>query len=117
MAADTHAEGRAGERVERNGVEALVRPEPADVEHAPVGNLALWLGVLTGPSVFMILLEFNYVLEEWACRVGSYWPLHVPPAVATLVTVGALVLAWRNWVASGRVWPEDHGGARARGGR
>ena len=110
MAADTHVES-TGEHFEHHGREALVRPEPGDVEYAPVGNLALWAGVLLGPITFLVLLETNYTIEEWACRVGYWWPMHVVAAVAVAVTVFALLLAWRNWVASGREWPEGDGGS------
>lgn len=107
MARDARVEHHDGEDV-------TVRPEPGRVENAPVGNLALWTGVLTGPVVFLILLETNYVLNDWACDVGHWWPMHVAAAVATAITAAALLLAWRNWVASGRGWPEDDAGSIAR---
>jgi hypothetical protein len=111
MTTDAHADRPAGAYVEHHGVEALVRPEPGPTERAPVGNTALWTGVLAGPITFMLLLETNYVLEEWACRVGYWWPMHVVAAVATAIAVLSLLLAWRNWVAAGREWPTDAGGS------
>lgn len=112
--AGTHAEGRGGELVRQHGVEALVRAEPGPIERAPVGNSALWAGVLTGPITFMLLLETNYVFEDWACATSRFWPMHAVDVVALAITVLALLLAWRNWVASGREWPGASGGSTER---
>lgn len=87
--------------------EAVVRPEAGPREMPPVGNAPLWAGVLAGPVAFLLLLTVNYVYVEWACARSRWWPMHVAAALALAVTVLALLLSWRNWVAAGRVWPTD----------
>ena len=92
--------------------EVVVRPETGPVEYAPVGNLALWTGVLTGPTVFLLLLEVNYAVStQYACPSGVWWPMHAIDVVALVITALALLLSWRNWVASGREWPVADGGS------
>ncbi|HET7457607.1 MAG TPA: hypothetical protein VFJ74_08120 [Gemmatimonadaceae bacterium] len=92
--------------------DVVVRPEPGPLEYAPVGNLALWTGVLAGPTVFLLLLETNYVVStEYACPSSVWWPMHAVDAVAVILTALALLLSWRNWVASGRQWPVADGGS------
>jgi len=104
VATNSHAE------VQVSG-DAVVRPESGPVEYAPVGNLALWTGVLTGPIVLLLLLETNYVLMQWSCAKGHQWVMHLMDVIAIAVTAFSLVLSWRNWVQSGREWPVDDGGS------
>lgn len=56
---------------------------------------ALWLGILTGPAVWLALLETNFVLAFDACRQGSAWQLHATIAAATLAVAASGYLAWR----------------------
>jgi hypothetical protein len=66
---------------------------------------ALWAGVLTGPIVWLTLLETQYVLSYVACETRATWFLHVSTAVALVLVAGA---GWAAWSASdGRPYDDD----------
>jgi hypothetical protein len=48
-----------------------IRVEAPPREHPPVSDLALWMSVLGGPFVFLLNLEVNYVMVDWACNTGT----------------------------------------------
>jgi hypothetical protein len=55
---------------------------------------ALWAGVLTGPTVWLVLLEVNYVLAYVACERRSTWFLHLAIVVALSLVAAAGYAAW-----------------------
>ena len=65
------------------------------VSHERWRLAALWAGLLTGPLVWLLLLEFNYVFAYVACETRSTWFLHLAVAVALLLVAGAGYWAWR----------------------
>jgi hypothetical protein len=48
----------------------------------------LWAGVLTGPIVWLTMLEVNYLLTYVACETGRKWFMHL--AVLTAVVLVAV---------------------------
>ena len=58
--------------------------------------LALWTGVLTGPVVWLTLLEANYVLSYVSCETKQIWFLHLTTLVS--ITLVAAAGAW-GWSA------------------
>ena len=60
-------------------------------------DLALWTGVLTGPVVWLINLQIQFVLAPWICA------LHWKPAALAITLAAALVivagglLSWKQW--------------------
>jgi len=68
-----------------------VRTEPGPREHPPVSDLALWTSVLGGPFVFLLNLEVNYVMVDWACNMGNDWALHLVHFVSLLLSAAC---AW-----------------------
>ena len=94
---------------------AVSRPEsPPREEPAPFSNPALWVGCLTGPIVFLVLLEVNYLLTMWSCAADARWPLHLSTLIGLALTAGAGAHAWRVWDRAGREWSDNAGGGRAR---
>ena len=93
---------------------STVRPESGPREGRPVSVRALWAGVLSGPLTFLALLEVAYLLVPYGCRTGREWPLHASAFVAVLLAAAGTALAWRNWEAVGRTWPDAEGGATPR---
>ena len=61
------------------------------------GLLSLSLGVLLGPIAVLVNEELIYVTNMWACGVGKQPAMHIVPLVCLLVTVGAGLLARRDW--------------------
>ena len=69
-----------------------IRVEAAPREHPPVSDLALWTSVLGGPFVFLLNLEVNYVMVDWACNTGNGWALHVVHFVSLVLAAGCALL-------------------------
>ena len=65
------------------------------VSHERWRLAALWAGLLTGPLVWLTLLETNYVLAYVACETGRTWFMHLAIAAALLLVATAGYAAWR----------------------
>jgi hypothetical protein len=55
---------------------------------------ALWAGVLTGPTVWLVLLEVNYVLAYVACEQRATWFMHLAVGVGLILVAAAGYAAW-----------------------
>ena len=66
------------------------------------GLLTLTLGIVVGPIAVLVNEELIYVTNMWACGTGKQLAMHVVPIVCLMVTLGAGVLAWRDWDRVGR---------------
>ena len=69
-----------------------VRTEAAPREHPPVSDLALWTSVLGGPFLFLLNLEVNYVMVDWACNTGNDWALHVVHVLSLVLSASCALL-------------------------
>ena len=69
-----------------------IRTEAAPREHPPVSDLALWTSVLGGPFLFLLNLEVNYVMVDWACNTGNDWALHVVHFVSFVLSAACALL-------------------------
>lgn len=58
--------------------------------------MALWFGLLTGPLVWLTLLQTNYILAYVACETGRTWFMHAVVAGAVLLVTAAGLAAWRT---------------------
>jgi hypothetical protein len=56
---------------------------------------ALWAGWLTGPILFLVVLETNYVLSYVACEARQTWFLHAATVVAASIVALSGWLAWQ----------------------
>jgi hypothetical protein len=77
-------------------------------------DLALWIGILAGPIVWLLSLEANFALVPWACVFQAKLALHIVSIVALILAASAGVLAWRQWKNLGKEWPGSGGGALPR---
>jgi hypothetical protein len=66
------------------------------------GLLGLTLGVVAGPIAMLVNEELIYVTNMWACGTGKQLAMHVVPLICLVITIGAGLLAWRDWVRVGR---------------
>ena len=66
------------------------------------GMLSLSLGVLLGPVAVLVNEMLIYVTNMWACGQGTQLAMHAVPLICLLVTIGAGLLAWRDWRHVGR---------------
>jgi hypothetical protein len=92
-----------------------MRAKPAEQFKEGAGPLALWAGVLVGPTATLVQLQANYALVLWACGAGREWPLHLVSALALAAAVGAALLSWRNWRLAGAGWEDGGAGVIQRG--
>ena len=90
-------------------------PEAAEEFKEGAKPLALWVGVLAGPTAALVQLQANYALVLWACGASREWPLHVVSAAALLVALGAGLLSWRNWRLAGGGLEDGGAGVVQRG--
>lgn len=75
---------------------------------------ALWIGALLPPVAFLINLEVAYALVPTACSSGTALPVHLVHLACLSLAIGGGLVAWRRWVAEGKLWPGEEGGASAR---
>ena len=66
------------------------------------GLLSLTLGIVVGPVAVLVNEELIYVTNMWACGTGKQLAMHVVPIICLVVTLGAGLLAWRDWDRVGR---------------
>jgi hypothetical protein len=62
--------------------------------HSPTRTAALWAGVLTGPIVWLTMLEVNYLLTYVACETGQKWFMHMAVLVAIVLVAASGFIAW-----------------------
>lgn len=62
--------------------------------HNTTRTAILWAGILTGPIVWLLMLEANYVLTYVACETGHEWFLHATVLAAVCIVAVAGSLAW-----------------------
>jgi hypothetical protein len=81
-------------------------PQPAGTTHLArwPGLLSLSLGVLLGPVVVLVNQELIYALNmnQGSCPARTPLALHLVPLVCIVVTLGAGLLAHREWDRAGR---------------
>jgi hypothetical protein len=65
-------------------------------------DLALWMGVLGGPFIWLASFEALFALNPWACTFQTKLALYVVSIVAFLLSLAACVLAVREWNTLGR---------------
>lgn len=65
------------------------------VSHEPWRLAALWSGLLTGPLMWLFLLQTNYVLAYVACETRNTWFMHLAVAVAVLLVAASGYASWR----------------------
>lgn len=91
-----------------------VRQETQSHEPSPVSDFALWTSVLSGPVLFLLNLEVNYAMVDWACNTGHAWALSVAHVVALTLTIAGTGLGVVLWRRLGSTWPDTNGGAASR---
>ena len=79
-----------------------------------MSDLALWISVLSGPFVFLLNLQVNYVMVDWACNTGNDWALHVVHLSALALSAAGGLLGLTLWRRAGRGWPDESRGSVAR---
>jgi hypothetical protein len=76
---------------------------------------ALWTGIVGGPLIWLMVLEFNYAFAPAACRSGDKSDLVIGTTVALVLSLIAAFVAWRSWHAAGPVVTTAGGDPLTRG--
>jgi hypothetical protein len=74
------------------------------------GQFWLWTGLLLPPIAWSMQIEVVYLLSDYACKTQNFLPNHLASAVALIVSLAGLGIAWRNLKQAGDKWPSDHAG-------
>jgi len=70
-------------------------PEPHQPPpHHPRRLAALWAGLLTGPVLWLTLLQANYVMSYVSCESRQKWFLHAATLAAAAIVA---VVGWYAW--------------------
>ena len=65
--------------------------------------------------VMLLELQINYALVNWVCEAaGRELVLHLVSLLALLLTLGTLLLSWRNWRRTGGGWEDEGAGVMPR---
>ena len=89
-----------------------VRPE-APPRPQLVSDLALWTSVLGGPIAFLLNLQVNYTMVDWACNTGHDAGLHLAHLISLALAAGAGWLGFALWRRIGGS-PDSGGGSESR---
>jgi hypothetical protein len=73
-----------------------------------------WLGLLVGPSVFLINLQANLTMVSWVCATHNYWAIHLSHVISVAVVAWSGLLAHRAYLRVGRGVPGEAGDANDR---
>jgi len=77
-------------------------------------TLALWIGVLGGPIIWLLSFEARFALAPWACTFQTKLALYAVTLLALALCAACGLLAWRQWKALGGYGPSDNSGALPR---
>jgi len=71
--------------------------------------LALWTGILAGPTALAADQLTSYALVKWACTTQRQDVLHLIPLVALAITAGGAGVAWQALRHTQEQLPTDGG--------
>ncbi len=74
------------------------------------GAVALWFGVLAGPTAYAVVFLLTLALDDPACLYGFGLVRLAAVGGAALVTVAAGAASWRRWGVLMERVPEGAGG-------
>lgn len=77
-------------------------------------SIALWMGLLSAPLIWLCSFEARFVLAPWACTFQNKWALHGVTFAAFILCLCSAFLAFRQWKALGQNAPTEDGSTRAR---
>jgi hypothetical protein len=90
-------------------------PDSAKADHPlPASAFSLWLGILGGPTAWLVQFQLRYMLVRWACAAGHAWSIHLSGLVFLLCSFALAWLSWRNFRLLSTD-PQDESRAFARG--
>ncbi|MBV8866262.1 MAG: hypothetical protein JO210_12790 [Acidobacteriaceae bacterium] len=77
-------------------------------------DLALWIGVLGGPLIWLCSFEARFALAPWACTFQSKAALFAVALAALALCAASTWLALKQWKSLGKQGPTSEEGALPR---
>jgi hypothetical protein len=74
-------------------------------------DLALWTGLLAGPTIWLLSFGARWSLSGWVCAFQWKPALFVIAGVSLLLVAACGKLSWSEWQRVGREMPGEGGGA------
>jgi hypothetical protein len=68
-----------------------------------------WPAIFVPPLTFLTLLSTGYAIVPWACEHQTRAPLHWISAIALVIALAGMALAWHDWRSVGLKRPDDKG--------
>ncbi|HEY0458432.1 MAG TPA: hypothetical protein VGC97_04720 [Pyrinomonadaceae bacterium] len=78
------------------------------------GQFWLWVGLLLPPAAWAIQLQTVYLASEYGCKYMNFMPNHLASVFALLLSIIGGVIAWRNWIESGKQWEAKEANPQSR---
>ena len=60
-------------------------------------NVALWVGFLGGPIIWLMSFEARFALAPWACTFQNKWALHGVAIAAVILCLASALVSFREW--------------------
>lgn len=77
-------------------------------------DFALWIGLLTGPIVWLISFQTLFALNPWACIWTTKLTMYIVSIAAFVISFAAGILALREWKTLGAEMPGQGGDTLSR---
>lgn len=71
-------------------------------------TVALWIGLLGGPTIWLCSFEARFALAPWACTFDNKWALHGVAIAGLLLCLVCALIAYRQWreISRGELSPD-----------
>ena len=71
-------------------------------------SVALWIGVLGGPFLWLCSFEARFALAPWACTFDNKWALHGVAIAALILCLVCALISYREWklISRGELSPD-----------
>ncbi|HEX4748181.1 MAG TPA: hypothetical protein VH302_01445 [Bryobacteraceae bacterium] len=71
-------------------------------------SLALWIGLLGGPVIWLCSFEARFALAPWACTFQNKWALHGIAIAALIFCLCCALIAYGQWksISNGDLSPD-----------
>src|SRR5256885_9827351 len=86
--------------------------EMAEQDETNLGKLALWVGMIGAPMVWLTQFLICYALVPYVCHTRKFFSLHLTIAIALMLVASAGVLCWREGRGPGVGPPQSDDGER-----
>ena len=73
-------------------------------------NVALWVGFLGGPMIWLMSFEARFALAPWACTFQNKWALHAVAFAALILCLACAFISFREWRSVGAQEPTPDAG-------